>query len=167
MRQESAPAPQDPAVPAPADAAPKEEAAPKKEFEYLKKSTAPGRIFVFGTSEFSTEMLMGAADNDLFLQSIVDYERFNPAVSRDFDGAACGLGCSNLAKADCSCTAMTMHWSSTPVLDSEGRSLALGFNLGFIGDLDMRDQWSVRAVRNAEPATGAAAAPPQAQPAKP
>jgi len=65
--QEGSPLPDAPAA-APADAA------PAMEFEYLKQSTAPGKIFVFGTSEFAVDDLVrGQLRNGLFLQSIVDY----------------------------------------------------------------------------------------------
>jgi hypothetical protein len=71
--QDGAPAPQDgkpAAAPAPAPA----DAAPKKEFEYLKQSTADGKIFVFGTSGFVEDDFVGGdLANDLFLQNIVDY----------------------------------------------------------------------------------------------
>ena len=40
------------------------------------------------------------------LQSIVDYERFNPAVGSAFDGARCGLGCEDLGQSECSCTSL-------------------------------------------------------------
>jgi ankyrin repeat protein/DNA-binding beta-propeller fold protein YncE len=82
------------------------------------------------------------------LVSIVDYERFNPAVSRAFDGDECGLGCDDLARAECSCTGMMWHCSATPFASGTERVFALGFNLGIVGDLQRSDGCAVRAVRS-------------------
>jgi len=81
------------------------------------------------------------------LQTLIDYERFNPATSAVFDAAACGLGCTNLADANCSCTAMDSYWSSTTYADSPQRAWVVGFNLGLIGDMSKNEDLPVRAVR--------------------
>jgi sugar lactone lactonase YvrE len=80
------------------------------------------------------------------LQTIVDYERFNPAVPRAFNRSACGLGCSDLTAPECSCTGMMWHCSATP----KGSDLvfALGFNLGIVGDLEETAVCGLRAVRD-------------------
>jgi ABC-type transport system involved in multi-copper enzyme maturation permease subunit/ABC-type uncharacterized transport system involved in gliding motility auxiliary subunit len=55
-------------------AEPARPAEPKKDFEYLKQSSKPGKIFVFGTSSFVDEQSVQIQPhNALFLQSIVDY----------------------------------------------------------------------------------------------
>jgi hypothetical protein len=46
------------------------------------------------------------------LQSIVNYNVVNPAVTPAFHGASCG-SCSSLADAACSCTQSNNYWSST------------------------------------------------------
>jgi sugar lactone lactonase YvrE len=81
------------------------------------------------------------------LQSIVDYQRFNPATTPTFDGAACGLGCPDLADPACSCTSMNSYWSSTTYADSPEAAWAVGFNLGLIGDMPKAEDLPVRAVR--------------------
>ena len=83
----------------------------------------------------------------LELQSIVDYERFNPAVSSAFDGASCAFGCNDLSDPQCSCTAMTMHWTSTPMAESAKRSWAIGFNLGLYLGWGLTDERAFYAER--------------------
>lgn len=85
------------------------------------------------------------------LQSIVDYEVFNPAVPRPFHGPGCGLGCDNVRAPDCSCTAMSGYWSSTTYAGGAERGLVLLFNLGLAGDRGKDEPSHVRAVRNAVP----------------
>jgi len=67
-----------PAAAPPADAPPTDGTAaaatpPKKEFEYLKQSTAPAKIFVVGTSSFVTDDSLSMEPNVLFLQNVIDY----------------------------------------------------------------------------------------------
>jgi hypothetical protein len=81
------------------------------------------------------------------LQTIVDYERFNPATARAFDGGACGLGCADLETPECSCSAMTAYWSATPLADDPTHAFVVTFNLGLIGDVRKREENAVRAVR--------------------
>jgi gliding-associated putative ABC transporter substrate-binding component GldG len=101
---------------APAESgAPAADAAPKPEFEYLKQSTGPGRIFVIGTSEFVVDDLVGGQlRNDLFLSSIVDYmaaESLSTLRAKRIDE---GLfqDPSDLAKA----MARALGWFATPVV---------------------------------------------------
>ena len=47
------------------------------------------------------------------LMTIVDYERFNPAVGASFDGPGCGLDCDSPAKKCCSCTRLDRYWTAT------------------------------------------------------
>jgi hypothetical protein len=46
------------------------------------------------------------------LVSIVDYERFNPALGNAFDRSSCTLGCDSLGSAECSCSAMGPYWTA-------------------------------------------------------
>ncbi len=90
------------------------------------------------------------------LQSIVDYEVFNPAVRRAFQSDGCGLGCTDVRETTCSCTAMSAYWTSTTFADGPGRAMAVLFNLGLVGDRGKDEPAHVRAVRDALPASGAA-----------
>lgn len=81
------------------------------------------------------------------LQSIVDYERFNPAVTRDFHGDLCGLGCADLRDPGCNCTQMSAYWSSTSFADAGDRAFAVLFHLGLVGDRGKEEHGFVRAVR--------------------
>jgi hypothetical protein len=81
------------------------------------------------------------------LVSIVDYERFNPAAPAAFDGAACGLGCTDTTDPACSCTGMSFYWTSTTFADFPAHALTVRMNLGLVGDLPKTDRAFVRAVR--------------------
>ena len=83
------------------------------------------------------------------LQTLVDYERFNPAVSPEFDGAACGLGCIDLSDPSCSCTLMDGYWSSTQLNADLQRALGVKFNLGLVAHQPKHARAAVRAVRDA------------------
>jgi hypothetical protein len=91
------------------------------------------------------------------LQSIVDYERFNPAVSRTFDGDRCGRGCTDLGKPQCSCTGMSAYWSSTTLAGRPNDAVVVAFHLGLIETRAKNAFARVRAVRGA--ITNAADAP--------
>jgi hypothetical protein len=96
------------------------------------------------------------------LLSIIDYERFNPAVGRAFDGDRCGLGCTDLTDPACNCTALTGYWSATTLAHDTDRALVVTFNLGLIGDASKVNLAAVRAVRgglHADPEDVAAASP--------
>lgn len=81
------------------------------------------------------------------LISIIDYERFNPAVGVAFDGPLCGLGCTDLRDPSCSCTTMKGYWSSTSFADDAENALVVGAHLGLLGDMAKREDNAVRAVR--------------------
>lgn len=81
------------------------------------------------------------------LQSLIDYSRFNPATTAALDGAACGIGCSDLTLPVCSCSALEAYWTSTPFADDDSHAWTVTFNLGLIGDLEKRESAAVRAVR--------------------
>jgi hypothetical protein len=81
------------------------------------------------------------------LVSIVDYERFNPAVTAAFDAALCGLGCKDLTSPECSCSASGAYWSSTTFSDFPAHALSVLFNLGLVGDDAKTTRHFVRAVR--------------------
>ena len=79
--------------------------------------------------------------------TIIDYERFNPAVTIDFDGSRCGLGCVDMKDPECSCTAMSTYWTSTPYVNTPSRQVAVAFHLGLIGDRHRGEPAYLRAVR--------------------
>ena len=85
------------------------------------------------------------------LLSIVDYERFNPAVGEAFDGAACGLGCDDTAAAECSCTQLGAYWSARG--DASSSPVAtVSFNLGLVLGHAAAEAAYVRALRGRRPA---------------
>jgi hypothetical protein len=86
------------------------------------------------------------------LQSIIDYERFNPAVPAAFDGSLCGLGCNDLDRAECSCTCMSPYWSSTTFGGRPTEAFVVTFNLGLIETRLKSEPARLRAVRNASAA---------------
>lgn len=82
------------------------------------------------------------------LQSIVDYERFNPSVPSAFDAPQCGISCLDVRDSACSCTALNAYWTSTTVAANPERAFVIGFNLGLVGDLEKREEAMARAVRD-------------------
>jgi hypothetical protein len=85
------------------------------------------------------------------LVSILNYERFNPAVSTPFDEALCGLGCLDVKDSECSCTASSAYWSATTFSDFPAHALSVFFNLGLVGDDVKTNRHFVRAVRGPVP----------------
>jgi hypothetical protein len=81
------------------------------------------------------------------LQGLVDYGRFNPAVAREFDGTACGLGCRDLADPACSCTAMDAYWSATRLAYLPQNAFVVTFDLGQVSEAEGSSRRPVRAVR--------------------
>src|SRR2546430_11733834 len=73
------------------------------------------------------------------LQSIVDYQTFNPPVASAFD-ANCAPGCSATT---CSCTALGNYWSSTSSVSEPGRAWYVGFRYGNV------DAWGVSGGKSA------------------
>jgi DNA-binding beta-propeller fold protein YncE len=81
------------------------------------------------------------------LVSIIDYERFNPALSGAFDGSGCALGCTKPEAHDCSCSAMGPYWTARDSPDSSGNLPVVLSNLGLVlGHPNDKDAF-VRAVR--------------------
>jgi hypothetical protein len=78
------------------------------------------------------------------LQSIVNYQNFNPAVSSEFNNN-CVAACSVTT---CSCTAAVAYWSSTSF--AGGPSLAWGVNFIFGGVGGKSGALRVRAVRGGQ-----------------
>lgn len=90
------------------------------------------------------------------LFSLLDFERFNPAVAPAFDGALCGLGCDDMNTAECSCTGMSYYWTSTTFGDFPAHAVVVGFHLPLVGDRSKTTRLYARAVRDAgstEPAS--------------
>jgi hypothetical protein len=81
------------------------------------------------------------------LVSIVDYERFNPAVSDAFDGAGCGLDCSSLDAPECSCTELGPYWTAGNSPRSDDVVPVVAFNLGLVLGQPTTNGAFVRAVR--------------------
>jgi hypothetical protein len=77
------------------------------------------------------------------LQSIVNYENFNPAVSAAFD-TGCVASCTVLT---CSCTVASLYWSSTSRAFSPSGAWFVAFNGGFVNAGDKSVGLFVRAVR--------------------
>lgn len=84
------------------------------------------------------------------LVGIVDYELFNPAIGRAFDGSRCGLGCDSLSSPECSCTRLGIYWSSS-TLASSGSHLVLNANLGLVAEAPPDWHGYLRAVRGSSP----------------
>ncbi|MGH7786061.1 MAG: DUF1566 domain-containing protein, partial [Candidatus Binatia bacterium] len=87
------------------------------------------------------------------LQAIVEYAAAPPAVDGALHGVSCGVACTDLASADCSCTRSILHHSATTRLSNSARAWAVSFIDGSVGTLlkpnDGFNQVAVRAVRNA------------------
>lgn len=89
------------------------------------------------------------------LVALLDFERFNPAVGAAFDGALCGLRCSEPGDPECSCTALQPYWTATPLAGMPENFLAVHFGLGLVGDYEGSERLPVRAVRGGRaPAAG-------------
>ena len=83
------------------------------------------------------------------LQSIVDSERFDPAIDPAFHQPATCTGCSDVTLASCSCTKFTNtnYWSSTTDIDPAFKVWTVFFHSGFVPAPPKTDSNSVRAVR--------------------
>jgi hypothetical protein len=77
------------------------------------------------------------------LQSILNYENVNPAVSTAFNNG-CTPGCTVLT---CSCTAADFYWSSTTLAHSPGGAWLVYFLSGYSGYASKTSTIRVRAVR--------------------
>ena len=80
------------------------------------------------------------------LQSLVDYETFNPAVDPAFNNGDCAGGtCTVLT---CSCTGMaSVYWSSSTVAGTPTSAWIVSFNDGDVDAVDKSNDFFVRAVR--------------------
>jgi hypothetical protein len=77
------------------------------------------------------------------LQSIADFEEFDPAVGATFDGG-CVPGCTTI---DCSCTTNFNYWTSTTSASSASFAWVVNFGSGAV-DFNSKDSGRfVRAVR--------------------
>jgi hypothetical protein len=77
------------------------------------------------------------------LQSIVNYQNVEPAVS-----AAFNTGCAaNCTVTTCSCTAASNYWSSTTSTNDPTAAWVVNFNFGFVITVDKGGDQHVRAVR--------------------
>ena len=77
------------------------------------------------------------------LQSIIDYERYNPSVDPMFS-TSCPGGCTVTT---CSCTGALQHWSSTTVTFNSRLAWTVGFYLGDVLNMNKSNSMCVRAVR--------------------
>jgi len=77
------------------------------------------------------------------LQSIIDYEAFNPAVDPAFNNG-CTPGCTVLT---CSCTSASTYWSSSTFADGPSDAWLVNFNFGGVFFAGKDNSVSVRAVR--------------------
>lgn len=80
------------------------------------------------------------------LQSIIDYERFGPAVTPTFHDEQC-RGCMNLGAPECSCAAPSFHWTATTFADFVAHAYSVGFGSGLIDDAVKSRRLFIRAVR--------------------
>ena len=89
------------------------------------------------------------APNVKELQSIVNYENVNPAVSVEFNDG-CVSGC---VVTDCSCTSTypptggAVYWSSTYIVDNSNSAWCVDFVRGVVRNLTNDERHQVRAVR--------------------
>jgi hypothetical protein len=81
------------------------------------------------------------------LQSIVDFEVWDPAIDPAFHGPATCTGCSDVTLTTCSCTALSNYWSSTTDVDPAFKAWVVFFHSGFAPAVPKTDSNSVRAVR--------------------
>ena len=77
------------------------------------------------------------------LQSIVDYEVFNPSVDPAFD-TGCASSCTVTI---CSCTAAADYWSGTTVAVKTTSAWVVNFGSGGVGFNNKTSSNRVRAVR--------------------
>jgi hypothetical protein len=77
------------------------------------------------------------------LQSIVNYENLNPAVSPEFE-VGCVASCTVL---NCSCTAASFTWTSTTGLGGPGNAWSVNFSTGAVSLSGKGSSRFVRAVR--------------------
>ena len=81
------------------------------------------------------------------LESIVDAQVFNPAVSPAFQGASCGVACTDMTNPACSCTVSSNYWSSTTYANNPTNAWNVNFNDGNVNANNKTNNNYVRAVR--------------------
>jgi len=77
------------------------------------------------------------------LQTLVDYQRFDPAIAPIFN-TACAPGCTVTT---CGCTVRDAYWSVTPSADLPDNAWTVEFNRGVVTIFDITLPLYVRAVR--------------------
>ena len=82
------------------------------------------------------------------LQSIVDYEVFNPSVHPAFHQAGTCTGCADVTLASCSCTQSSSYWSATTSQGFPTFAWGVDFDFGFVVDDGKTNVGFVRAVRS-------------------
>ena len=82
-------------------------------------------------------------------ETIVDYGVTDPAVDAAFTGESCGVACTDLTSAACSCTEPDSYWSATtfPGSDFPNSAWGIDFDLGFVGFENETATYHTRAVR--------------------
>jgi hypothetical protein len=84
------------------------------------------------------------------LVSIIDYDRFDPALDDAFhqdDKGACADGCDDTSDEACSCTAIDLYWTATTFSDFPAHALIVDVGFGFVDDRLKTNRHHVRAVR--------------------
>ena len=81
------------------------------------------------------------------LQSIVDYEVFDPSVDPAFHQSATCTGCADVTLASCSCTEWASYWSSTSYAPQPNFAVLVRFDDGMVSNADKGSSTKVRAVR--------------------
>lgn len=83
------------------------------------------------------------------LQAIVDYtDTTPPAVNAAFQGASCGVACTDITSAACSCTQSNDYWSASTFAPNPIYAWVVSFNAGSVGAINKPNlNLYVRAVR--------------------
>jgi len=81
------------------------------------------------------------------MTSILDFGRDAPCVDPVFNGASCGAGCLDVTDPDCSCTFLSVYWTSTNTNDDPTSAWNTNFTRGGRGDDPKTFADFARAVR--------------------
>jgi hypothetical protein len=82
------------------------------------------------------------------LQAIVDYtDTTLPMVNLAFQGGSCGVACTDITSAACSCTRTDSHWSASTYAPSPVDALIVNFGGGVSAFRKPDEELCVRAVR--------------------
>ena len=108
------------------------------------------QAFAVHVADLNTANFAGRHDwrlpNVKELQSIVDYETFNPAVDPAFNNGDCAGGTCTVLTCSCTGTASS-YWSSSTKASFPPDAWNVGFNFGSVNASDKDDFDFVRAVR--------------------